>query len=71
MPPAIVPDTTSPAALQEASVLQGIGEYELPRTTLVKLAKGSVRLCSSCRQRVYIGTEEDRWSNPRQSRTVI
>ena len=43
MPPPVVPDTTSPAALQEASILQGIGEYELPRTTLVKLAKGSVR----------------------------
>ena len=27
MPPPVVPDTTSPAALQEASILQGIGEY--------------------------------------------
>jgi DNA polymerase epsilon subunit 3 len=47
MPPPVVPDTTSPAALQEASVLQGVGEFELPRTTLIKLAKGSVRLVNT------------------------
>jgi DNA polymerase epsilon subunit 3 len=41
-PPAVAPDVDSPAAQQEQTHLAGMAEFELPRTTLTKLAKGSV-----------------------------
>lgn len=43
LPPAVDPDVDSPAAQQEQSHLSGMADFELPRTTLIKLAKGSVR----------------------------
>ncbi len=43
--PTIDPD--SPAAQQQKEFTQGIGEFELPKTTLTKLAKGAVS-CFDC-----------------------
>lgn len=40
--PAVDPD--SPAAQQQKEFTQGISEFELPKTTLTKLAKGAVSL---------------------------
>lgn len=40
--PVAPPDTTSLAAQQQAGNLVSIADLELPRTTLTKLAKGSV-----------------------------
>ncbi|KAI9638226.1 uncharacterized protein MKK02DRAFT_42616 [Dioszegia hungarica] len=42
LPPAVDPDVDSPAAQQEQSHLSGMADFELPRTTLIKLAKGSI-----------------------------
>ena len=46
VPPPVAPDVDSPAAQQEAAHTAGMAEYEFPRTTLTKLAKGSVRALS-------------------------
>jgi DNA polymerase epsilon subunit 3 len=43
--PAANPD--HPSAQQQQEHLQGISEYELPKTTLMKLAKGSVSIASA------------------------
>lgn len=42
LPPPATIDVDSPAAQQEQASLAGMAEFELPRTTLIKLAKGSV-----------------------------
>lgn len=34
----------SPASMQQRPFMPGIAEYELPKTNLIKLAKGSVSL---------------------------
>jgi len=40
--PAANPDT--PSAQQQQEYTQGLADFELPKTTLMKLAKGSVSL---------------------------
>ena len=48
-PPQAPTGPLSPAAQQQNANLSGISDYELPKTTLTKLAKGSVSLWSfSC-----------------------
>ncbi|ORY29339.1 hypothetical protein BCR39DRAFT_174537 [Naematelia encephala] len=41
-PPPSVIDDQSPAAVQQTSVLSSIADFELPKTNLTKLAKGSI-----------------------------
>jgi len=41
-PPVPEADPDTPSALQQAEYTQGLSEFELPKTTLAKLAKGSV-----------------------------
>ena len=41
-PPPALPDPESPAMVQQNANSSGIAEYELPKTSLTKLAKGSV-----------------------------
>ena len=43
-PPAPSPAPTTPAAVQQQANFAGIADYELPKTSLTKLAKGSVRV---------------------------
>jgi len=45
MPPKIVapPIDNGPAAVQQRAHTSSIADFELPKTTLTKLAKGSVR----------------------------
>lgn len=48
-PPVPAANPDHPAAQQQQEHLEGISEFELPKTTLMKLAKGSVRLVpASC-----------------------
>lgn len=47
-PPADAPPTA--ASIQMKANSLGIGEYELPKTTLTKLAKGSVSRQSICQR---------------------
>ena len=41
-PPAPIIDPDSPAMQQQKEYTQGISDFELPKTTLTKLAKGAV-----------------------------
>lgn len=58
MPPKASTSTTdappSPASVQQRPFMPGIAEYELPKTNLIKLAKGSVSpsFCFTCQRTV-------------------